>query len=44
MPASDVIGRDAAEGLVELVRRSDRSVEKLPHAIAIEKLLSSLRP
>jgi prolyl-tRNA synthetase len=44
IPWRIVIGRDAAEGLVELVRRSDRSVEKLPHAIAIEKLLSSLRP
>ena len=44
IPWRIVIGRDAAEGVVELVRRSDRSVEKLPHTEAINKLLSALRP
>ena len=44
IPWRIVIGRDAADGVVELVRRSDRSVEKLPHAEAIKKLLSALRP
>ena len=39
-----VIGRDAAEGTVELVQRSNREMRKLPHGEAIGELLKALRP
>ncbi len=44
IPWRIVVGRDAAEGMVELVQRSDRSVRKLPHAEALEALSLALRP
>ena len=44
IPWRIVIGRDAAEGTVELVQRSNRAMQKLPHAAAIASLLGALRP
>ena len=39
-----VIGRDAAEGTVEMVQRCNREMRKLPHGEAIGELLKALRP
>ena len=44
IPWRIVIGRDAAEGNVELIERSSREMRKLPHAEATSSLLRSLRP
>ena len=44
IPWRIVVGRDAAEGMVEVVQRSDRSVSKLPKAEALEALTRALRP
>ena len=44
IPWRIVVGRDAANGTVELVRRQDKSLEKLPHAEALANLLRTLRP
>ena len=44
IPWRVVVGRDAAEGIVELVCRADQSVRKLPHDDALGSLLSMLRP
>ena len=44
IPWRIVIGRDAAEGTVELVQRSSREMRKLPQAEAIASLLGALRP
>ncbi|WP_413442426.1 proline--tRNA ligase [Synechococcus sp. MIT S1220] len=44
IPWRIVVGRDAAEGMVELVQRSDRSMRKLPHAEALAALSCALRP
>ena len=44
IPWRIVIGRDAAEGTVELVQRSNREMQKLPHSEAIASLLGALRP
>ena len=44
IPWRVVVGRDAVEGIVELVCRADHSVRKLPHADALQSLLSMLRP
>ena len=44
IPWRIVIGRDAAEGTVELVQRSNREMQKLPHPEAIASLLGALRP
>ena len=44
IPWRVVVGRDAAEGIVELVCRADQSIRKLPHADALGSLLSMLRP
>ena len=44
IPWRVVVGRDAAEGIVELVRRADHSVRKLPHEDALLSLQSVLRP
>ncbi len=44
IPYRIVVGRDASEGLVELVRRSDREMQKLPHATATSALIGTLRP
>ena len=39
-----VVGRDASDGIVELVRRSGREVRKIPHSEAMTTLLRELRP
>ena len=39
-----VVGRDATDGIVELVRRSSREVQKLPHAEAVRCLIMALHP
>ena len=39
-----VIGREAGEGIVELVRRSTREMRKLPHPEALSDLIGALRP
>ena len=39
-----VVGRDAADGQVELVCRADRSVRKLPHTEALQILTTAVRP
>ena len=44
IPWRIVIGRDAAEGNVELIQRSNREMRKLPHAEATSSLLRALRP
>ena len=44
IPWRIVIGRDASEGTVELVQRSNREMQKLPQAEAIASLLGALRP
>ena len=44
IPWRIVIGRDAAEGNVELIQRSNREMSKLPHAEATSSLLRALRP
>ena len=44
IPWRIVVGRDAADGIVELVRRSDREVQKLPQAEAMSCLISALHP
>jgi prolyl-tRNA synthetase len=38
------VGRDAAEGMVELVQRRGRQVSKLHHGEALSALISALRP
>ena len=44
IPLRIVVGRDAAEGMVELVQRRGRQVSKLHHSEAISSLISALRP
>ena len=44
IPWRIVVGRDASEGTVELVCRSSRGVQKLPHAEAVTCLLKALHP
>ena len=44
IPWRIVVGRDASEGLVELVRRADRDVRKIPSSDAMKTLLRELRP
>ena len=44
IPWRIVVGRDAASGQVELVRRRDRSMQSLNHGDALKQLLSALRP
>ena len=44
IPWRVVVGRDAGDGVVELVERANRGVQKLPHADALNELLSTLRP
>ena len=44
IPWRVVIGREAAEGSVELVQRSNREMRKLPHGEAIDELIKALRP
>ena len=44
IPWRIVVGRDATEGTVELVRRNGREVEKLAHEQAVSCLIKSLRP
>ena len=44
IPWRVVVGRDATDGVVELVERANRGVQKLPHADALKELLSTLRP
>ena len=44
IPWRIVVGRDAGDGVVELVERANRGVQKLPHADALNELLSTLRP
>jgi len=44
IPWRIVVGRDAASGQVELVRRRDRSMQSLNYGDALEQLLSALRP
>ena len=44
IPWRIVVGRDAADGIVELVRRSDREVQKLPQSEALSCLISALHP
>ena len=39
-----VVGRDAAEGQVELVQRSSRDVQKQAYPAAMQSLMKSLRP
>ena len=39
-----VVGRDASDGIVELVRRTGREVRKIPHSEAMTTLLRELRP
>ena len=44
IPWRIVVGRDAADGIVELVRRSGREVQKLPHAEAMTSLIKAVHP
>ena len=44
IPWRIVVGRDASEGTVELVCRSSREVQKLPHAEAMTCLIKALHP
>ena len=44
IPWRIVVGRDATDGIVELVRRSNREVQKLPHTEAVSSLIQALRP
>ena len=44
IPWRIVVGRDASEGTVELVRRSSREVQKLPHVEAVSCLIKALHP
>ena len=44
IPWRIVVGRDAAEGMVELVQRRGRQVSNLHHSDAINSLISALRP
>jgi prolyl-tRNA synthetase len=44
IPWRIVVGRDASDGVVELVERANRAVQKLPHSDALKELLSTLRP
>tara|TARA_B000000565_G_scaffold662_1_gene577 strand:+ start:88 stop:1869 length:1782 start_codon:yes stop_codon:yes gene_type:complete len=44
IPWRIVVGRDATDGIVELVRRSNREVLKLPHADAVSRLIKALQP
>ena len=44
IPWRIVVGRDAATGQVELVRRRDRSMQTLDHSDALKQLLQALRP
>ena len=44
IPWRVVVGRDAADGLVELVQRDNRAVRKIPHAEALDALIRTLRP
>ncbi|MGB1416453.1 MAG: proline--tRNA ligase [Synechococcus sp.] len=44
IPWRIVVGRDAATGQVELVRRRDRSMQALDHSDALHQLLGALRP
>ena len=44
IPWRIVVGRDASEGTVELVCRSSREVQKLPHPEAVTCLIKSLHP
>lgn len=44
IPWRIVVGRDASEGTVELVCRSSREVQKLPHAEAVNCLTKALHP
>ena len=44
IPWRMVVGRDATDGIVELVRRSSREVQKLPHTEAVSNLIKALHP
>ena len=44
IPWRIVVGRDASEGTVELVCRSSREVQKVPHAEAVTCLIKALHP
>ena len=44
IPWRIVVGRDASKGTVELVCRSSREVQKLPHAEAVTCLIKALHP
>ena len=44
IPWRIVVGRDASEGTVEVVCRSSREVQKLPHAEAVTCLIKALHP
>ena len=44
IPWRIVVGRDAADGLVELVQRRGRQVSKFHHSEALSALISALRP
>ena len=44
IPWRIVVGRDASEGTVELVCRSSREVQKLPHAEAVTALIKAVHP
>ena len=44
IPWRIVVGRDASEGNVELVCRSSREVQKLPHAEAVTCLIEAVQP
>lgn len=44
IPWRIVVGRDASEGNVELVCRSSREVQKLPHAEAVTCLIKAVHP
>ena len=44
VPWRIVVGRDATDGIVELVRRKSHKVQKLPHAEAVSHLIKALHP
>ena len=44
IPWRIVVGRDATDGIVELVERSNREVQKLPHSEAVSCLLKAIHP
>jgi prolyl-tRNA synthetase len=44
IPWRIVVGRDATDGVVEVVQRSNREVQKLPHAEALSCLIKALHP